>query len=229
MDRDIRGYLTPFLDRERLLEHESKVMLSRMGLAVPKGIFLPRGRKIPGRLRLRFPLVAKVSSRVISAKSEVGGVRMPLLGIREMRTAVQELMGIAGADGVLLEELAPRGVEVIVGGLQDREFGPVVMFGIGGISVEVYRDVAFSLVPLSRGDAAWLPDQLQARALLGAFRGRKPVDRKALTAVLLAASRIMETGLVREINLNPVILSPDGACIADAKVSLSTSGTPSRA
>jgi len=114
--------------------------------------------------------------------------------------------------------MAPQGVEVIVGGLMDNQFGPVVMFGLGGIFVEVFKDVAFGLAPLKPGDALWLIQQTKGHRLLQGYRGRPPLDIAALIHIIVAVSEIMATGMIKEIDLNPVTLYPQGSLILDAKM-----------
>ncbi len=199
-------------------EQEVKALLSSLSVPVPRGLLIPRGEEIPHRHGLRFPLAAKISSTLISSKTDIHGVRLNIPDEGALRAACSELMKTEGAEGVLIEEMAPEGVEVIVGGSVDSQFGPIVMFGMGGIFVEIFRDVAFSLAPMSRDDADWLIGQVKGSRLLNGYRGKPPVDRDALIGILLTVSEIMATGLVREIDLNPVALYPKGALVLDAKL-----------
>jgi acetyl-CoA synthetase (ADP-forming) len=109
-------------------------------------------------------------------------------------------------------------VEVIVGGVIDPQFGPVVMFGLGGVAVELFRDVAFALAPLERGAARRLAAAPKGAALLHGWRGRPAVDREALVSVIVTVSELIGSGLLEEIDLNPVLLYPDGAMVVDAKL-----------
>ena len=204
--------------RAALLEHEVKGLLKEMGLPVPKGIFIRSGEKIPKSSDLKFPLVAKVSSEKISSKSDLSGVKTNLQDSGELKIAVEELSQIENAEGVLIEEMAPPGLEVIIGGVIDGQFGPVMMFGLGGVFVELYRDVSFGLAPLSKDDAYWMIKEIKGHRLLEGFRGRAPVDKEALAQILISTSEIMATGLVEEIDLNPVALYAHGAMVLDAKI-----------
>ena len=220
-----------FLERYRgknLLEHEAKELLKGMGLSVPRGTFIEKSKPMPA-MDLSYPLVAKVSSRAIASKSDVGGVRLGIKTQEELKGAVGELMAIENSGGALVEEMSPQEskiTEVIVGGLIDRQFGPVVMFGMGGVFVELFKDVAFALAPLGRPidrkDALWLIRQVKGHRLLMGYRGKASVDIEALLAVIGAASEIISTGLVEEIDLNPVALYPkgaaEGALVLDAKI-----------
>jgi len=216
--------LNDFMTRNRrrvtFSEHEVKGLFKEMGFAVPKGRFFARGEAILPPTDLTFPLVAKISSSKVSSKSDVGGVKTGIKDKDELSRAVQELMRVEGAEGVLVEEMAPQGVEVIVGGVIDNQFGPVVMFGLGGVFVELFRDVAFGLAPLTPGDALWLVQQTKGHRLLKGYRGKPPLDIAVLIHTIVAVSEIMATGMVKEIDLNPVALYPEGSLILDAKMAV---------
>ncbi|HSF20897.1 MAG TPA: acetate--CoA ligase family protein, partial [Burkholderiales bacterium] len=128
----------------------------------------------------------------------------------------------ARIDGFLLEEMAPAGVELVVGGLRDPQFGPLVMVGLGGVFVEVLADVAFRICPITRLDAEEMLDELKGAALLGGTRGRKPVSRDAIVDVLLKVGG--ERGLlmthgedIAEADINPLIVSEQGTVAVDAR------------
>lgn len=214
-DEELKKYLG---GRPGFLEHEAKALLGEMGLSVPRSLYLPAGKPLPGRIDLGYPLVAKVSSEKIASKAEAGGIRLGIGDYAALEEAVSFLMSIEAARGVLIEETAPAGAEVIVGGVYDPQFGPAVMFGMGGVLVELYKDVAFALAPLGAKDALWLTRQVRGSRLIEGYRGGRPLDRDALATVIVAVSRIMETGEVQEINLNPVALYEEGATVLDAKI-----------
>lgn len=212
--RDLAHY------RTTLLEHEAKDILKEMGLSVPGGRFIRKGETLPQDLGLKYPLVAKVSSEIITSKSDLHGVRTGLQDEQALRLAFEELVRIENAEGVLVEETAPPGVEVIIGGVIDRQFGPVMMFGLGGIFTEIFRDVSFGLAPLGKEDAFWMATGIRGQRLLEGFRGNPPVDKGALADILVKASEVMATGYVEEIDLNPVSLYATGAMVLDAKLKL---------
>ena len=137
----------------------------------------------------------------------------------ELHRALQELARIEQSEGVLVEEMAPEGVEVIVGGIVDKQFGPVVMFGLGGIFVELFKDVSFGLAPLSGEEALRLVREVKGYRLLEGFRGRPPADIDALSTVIVKVSELMATGLLEEMDLNPVAVYSKGAMVLDAKMS----------
>lgn len=214
----IKDFLEKNKERKSFLEHEIKGLLKEAGLAVPEGIFVRAGEEIPKGFALDYPLIAKVSSSKISSKSDVKGIRPFLKNRAELDKALSELLSIENAEGVLVEEQAVQGIEVIVGGLIDDQFGPVVMFGLGGIYVELFKDTAFALAPLSEKDAQWLIKQIKGYKLFKGYRGASPVDSSALLKVILTVSEIISTKLIQEINLNPVMLYPIGAIVLDAKM-----------
>lgn len=216
----LKDFLEKNKGKTNFLEHEVKGLLKELGIPVPKGIFIGRGMadQLPERVHLPYPLVAKVSSTKIVSKSNVQGVRIGLKSEEEVRKAVAELLQIEGAEGVLIEEMAPEGVEVIVGGVVDDPFGPVIMFGLGGVFVELFKDVAFALAPLTKEDALWLIQQVKGYRLLEGYRGRPRMDLNALLGILVTVSELISTGLIKEIDLNPVSLYPEGAMVLDAKM-----------
>lgn len=206
-------------DRKVFREHEVKDLLRGFGITSPRGIFVPCGAGIPSTVSLTYPLVAKLVSSGISSKSDVGGVRLGIGNGDELQRAVTELSRLENAEGVLVEEMARPGFEVIVGGTSDFTFGPIVMFGMGGFFVELFRDVSFALAPLTREHALWLVGETKGEKVLKGFRGKPPMDIDAIADIIVTVSEIMATGLIRAIDLNPVALYPSGALVLDAKMS----------
>jgi succinyl-CoA synthetase beta subunit len=215
----IEAFLEKNSGRTTFLEHEVKGLLHDAGIQVPRGLYLRKGEALPDVDMLSYPLVAKVSSEKIRGKSDVRGVRLGIGDFGALKQSVEELMMIENAEGVLIEEMAPQGTEVIVGGVIDAQFGPIVMFGMGGVFVELYKDVAFGLAPLSRDAALGLVRQVKGSRLLEGYRGRPAMDIDSLLTVIAFASEIIASGLVEEIDLNPVALYPRGALVLDAKMS----------
>ncbi len=211
--------------RKALLEHEVKGLLREADLPVPRGTFISKDALLLPEIALTYPLIAKVSSTEIVSKSDVRGIRPGLNNVDELKGAVAELMRIEKAAGVLVEEMAPPGIEVIIGGIRDNQFGPVVMFGLGGVFVEIFKDVAFALAPMQKHDALWLIGQVKGARLLEGYRGNPPVDTDALVGIIVAVSELMAAHSVEEIDLNPVALYPHGAMILDAKMLLAEKST----
>jgi succinyl-CoA synthetase beta subunit len=214
--------------RSALDELAAKRLLSQFGIAVPSSVMIgprePAGPKLAG---LKPPFVAKVMSPDLLHKSDVGGVRVRLQDAAAVEVAVQAMRGepqIARArlDGFLIEEMAPAGQELVVGGLRDPQFGPLVMVGLGGIFVEVLKDVSFRICPIERIDAAEMLAELKGSALLDGVRGQPSASRQALIDVLMRIGGA--DGLlmalqddIAEADLNPVIVSSSGAVAVDAR------------
>ncbi len=175
-----------------------------------------------------YPVALKVVSPNVAHKSDVGGVVLGLEsheevaeGYDEIISSVQAAQPSANIEGVSVQEMASPGVEVIVGVTTDPQFGPVMMFGLGGIMVEVLGDVAFRLAPLGEGDARDMIDEIQGRQVLDGVRGQPPVDVRAIEAMLDQVSAFAaEHPEVAELDLNPVIASPEGAIAVDARIVL---------
>lgn len=211
-----------------LLEFEGKNVLRAHGVHVPQELVVRTPAELQQAIR-QFgdqPLAMKVISRDILHKSDAQGVKLNLVGIDALHSAYDDIMASAkhydpNADihGVLLAPMAPSGVEVIVGVVQDPVFGPVMMVGLGGIFVEVMKDVAFRSIPLTRYDAYSMIGQLKGQQVLNGVRGQRPVDKDALVDLILIVSDIVECyPEIAEIDLNPVILYPDSYAVVDARV-----------
>jgi acyl-CoA synthetase (NDP forming) len=214
--------------RDALDELAGKKLLASFGIAVPKSVVVPDAAAAAAACgRLKPPLVLKVVSPDILHKSDAGGVAVGLGSADEVEEAVRAMMrrpAIENAriDGFLLEEMAPAGVELVVGGLRDPQFGPLVMVGLGGVFVEVLADVAFRICPITRLDAEEMLDELKGAALLHGARGRKPVSRAAIVDVLLKVGGdrglLMTHGEdITEADINPLIVSEHGAVAVDAR------------
>ncbi|WP_254533055.1 acetate--CoA ligase family protein [Natrinema gelatinilyticum] len=170
----------------------------------------------------------KIVSPQIQHKTEAGGVSLGVSGVEDVRATYEELLANAEAydpgatiDGVLVSPMLEEGVEVIIGATQDEEVGPVVMFGLGGIFVEVLEDVTFGAVPLTERDARRMIEQIDGKELLEGARDRLDVDVDALVNLLVAVSRLVaENQEITELDLNPVFCYEDGVSVVDAGISL---------
>jgi acetyltransferase len=211
-----------------LLEYEAKRLLRDHGIEVPLELVV-RSEQELAEAAGQFgetPLAMKVVSRDILHKSDAGGVRLNVVGEAAMREAREAILASclaydadAEIEGILVTPMAKKGVEVILGVIRDPIFGPVLMFGLGGIFVEILEDVAFRAIPLSRRDAEEMVEQIKARKILDGVRGEKAVDKAALVDLLLKVSRIVEAyPALSELDLNPVIINADGYAVVDARV-----------
>lgn len=174
---------------------------------------------------LGYPVVLKALSAHVVHKSDVGGVALGLMGpaaVRQeaaaMRARVLRQIPEATDLRFLVQRMVEGSVEVILGGRQDPAFGPVVMFGMGGIFVEIFEDVTFRVAPLTRTDAEEMIAEVRGKALLDGARGRLPVDREALVEAILAFSRLLiENPTIAEIEINPLLALPEGVVAVDAR------------
>jgi len=181
--------------------------------------------------RLGFPVVLKVASPDITHKSDAGGVELNISGPEQVRESYDRIISSARKhdskaiiDGVSIQKMVPKGIELIVGMSTDRTFGPMIMFGIGGVFVEVLKDVAFRIAPLSEKDAHEMIREIKGFALLTGFRGEKPVDVAYLENLLMKVSRLVEENPeIQELDLNPVIAYPESAVVVDARIVLKNS------
>ncbi|MGE0442223.1 MAG: acetate--CoA ligase family protein [Gemmatimonadales bacterium] len=174
------------------------------------------------------PVALKIVAPAIVHKSDVGGVRLGVEGAAAVRAAYQDIETAvrraepeAAIDGILVQAMVPPGRETIVGGTRDPSFGPMLMFGLGGIFVEVMRDVVFRMAPIARSQASEMALGLRATKLLKGVRGQPPVDFRAIEDVLLRVSQLLvDHPSIAELDLNPLVTSPEGAVAADARVVL---------
>jgi acetate---CoA ligase (ADP-forming) len=224
--RDLSG----FLKSPKLSEFDSKSLLRDAGIALPDEVLVTEKGALDAAIaRVGFPMVMKIQSRDIPHKSEIGGVRVNITSKGEAFAAYQSLLESAqrhrpSADiqGVLVGPMAKKGVEIIVGTLQDATFGPIIMVGLGGITTELFKDVIYRPAPVSATEASAMLDALKAAPLLHGFRGAAKADVAALSLLisqisLLAAQHARE---ISEIEINPVLVHPigQGVTIVDALV-----------
>jgi acetyltransferase len=211
-----------------LFEFEAKSLLRTYGVDVPKELIVRNEAGFSEALA-EFgdtPLAMKVVSKDILHKSDAGGVKLNLSGEADLRRGHADILASckrykpdAEIEGVLLAPMARKGAEVIIGVSRDPVFGPVLMFGLGGIFVEVLEDVAFRAIPLSRDDAHSMVNQIKARKILEGARGEPAVSKDALVELLLNVSSIVDAHAeILELDLNPVIAYDDGYAVVDARV-----------
>ncbi|SLN47615.1 acetate--CoA ligase family protein [Oceanibacterium hippocampi] len=215
-----------------LTEWDAKALLAEYGIRVPGGIRLSGPDEVDEAAlsALKPPFVCKVLNREGAHKSDFGGLRLGLSTVAEVRAAAEAVTQAArkaglAVDGVLVEEQADRGTELVIGGLVDSRFGPCVMVGLGGIFVEIFQDVAFRVAPITEADARAMLSELKASAILGGARGGKAVDIEPAVAALLAIGgadglMLSQEGRIAEIDINPLILNDAGAFAADARIIL---------
>jgi acyl-CoA synthetase (NDP forming) len=220
--------------RGALDEATGKALLSHFGIRTPRSVVVTSAEEgMQQTTGLTAPFVVKVVSPEILHKSDAGGVTLHLAdgaAVADAINAMSQKPGIAKAkvDGWLVEEMIPPGREVVIGGFRDPQFGPMIMVGLGGIFVEVLKDVSFRICPIDRTQAHEMLAELKGRVLLQGARGEAAVDEAALLDAMVAIGGA--TGLlmtladdIAEVDLNPVIVSAKGAVAADARFILSDS------
>ena len=215
--------------RSLLTEVEAKQLLAEAGISVTETRLAPTSADaVKHAEELGYPVALKIVSPQITHKSDVGGVKLGLANADEVAAAFDDIVAAAKAaepkatiDGVSVQRMAEPGVEVITGMTTDAQFGPVLMFGLGGVLVEVLKDVAFRVVPLTKRDAGQMIREIQGFPLLEGHRGREPADLEALESLLLRLSSFIEAHPeITELDLNPVFAYPSGAIAVDARVAL---------
>jgi acyl-CoA synthetase (NDP forming) len=215
--------------RQALLEHEAKRLLGLHGAPVTDDKLATTAEEAAALAGATDGQVAlKICSPDILHKSDARGVKLGLEGESEVRTAFDEIIDSARrykakADmrGCVVSPMAESGTEVIIGTKIDPQFGPVIMFGIGGIFVEVLKDVVFRVLPLSRSAARKMLREVKSSSVLNGFRGGKAVDHEALADLLMTVSEVIESyPEIREMDLNPVIARHDGITVVDARIIL---------
>ena len=217
-------------DRSLLNEVEVKQLLQDAGIPVVTTVLATTQEEAVSEAdRVGYPVVLKVVSPDIAHKSDVGGVKIGLEDKDAVAAAFDEILAnakkaVKDADitGVAVQNMAPAGTEVIVGMTTDPQFGSVMMFGLGGIMVEVLKDVSFRLIPLTKRDAGQMIDEIKGSAILEGVRGKLPVDKNALCdAILKVAAFIESHPEVKELDLNPIIAYPKGVIAVDARMVVS--------
>jgi acetate---CoA ligase (ADP-forming) subunit beta len=215
--------------RAVLLEPEAKAICVEHCIPVTKfKVASSDGEAAAFAGEIGFPVVLKIVSPDIIHKSDAGGVLLNLknpaevaLGYRKIVENAKNYKPDAKIVGVLVQEMAPQSTETIVGAIKDPQFGQTIMFGLGGIFVEVLKDVNFRIAPLATDDAKEMITQLKAYPLLNGFRNTPPADINALISILCNTSRlVMEYPEIKELDLNPVMAYSCGAKTVDARIIL---------
>ncbi len=215
--------------RRALPENDAFALLDAYGIRVPKRAFARDAEEaIEAAERVGYPVALKIVSPDILHKSDVGGVRVGI-GTRaqlvsacgEMLRSVAEKAQDAAIEGFLLMESLPPGLECVAGMLRDEQLGTALMFGLGGVLVEVMEDVAFDLLPITREDARAMIGSVRGSRLLGAYRGAPPKDIGAAADLLVRLGRLAaENPEIAEIDINPFLVYERGAVAVDARMLL---------
>jgi acyl-CoA synthetase (NDP forming) len=181
--------------------------------------------------KLGFPVVMKIVSPDVVHKSDAGGVKLKIENATQVGKAYSEILASikkhnpkAKITGVSVQKMARQGVEVIIGMTKDAQFGPVIMFGLGGILVEVLKDVSFRIVPLEKRDAAEMITEIKGFPILKGYRGQEPANIPYLEDLIVKVSEFVDKNPeIKELDLNPVFAYKDGAMAVDARIILESS------
>ena len=215
--------------RTVLTEIEAKELLRQAGInVVETRLAVSKEQAVAISQQFGFPVVLKIVSADVVHKTDAGGVKLGLKTTVQVGKAWDEIMKSvkkafpnAKIEGVSVQPMAKPGVEVIIGMSKDAQFGPVLMFGLGGIFVEIIKDVSFRIVPLLKRDAGEMVREIKGFPLLKGYRGSEPVDIENLENLLLKVSEFVEkTPEIKELDLNPIFAYRDGAVAVDARVIL---------
>ncbi len=213
--------------RNNLTELESRKVLKYYKIPLVKGEIiksLEEAKKFVEKVG--YPVVLKVVSRQIIHKTDVGGVILNIDNEKKLYQAYHQIIKNveknapkATITGFFIQEMIKGGVEVIVGGKYDPTFGQTIAFGLGGIFVEVFEDVSFRVVPITREDAIEMMKEIKGYKILKGYRGKPPVDFEALIDILLKTSKMLEENPeIKELDINPVFALPNGAVAVDARI-----------
>ena len=229
--RDILGKVRSE-GRTILSEVESKQLIKQAGISVSDTRLATSGEEaISISKQFGFPVVLKIASPDVVHKSDAGGVKVGLKTSKQVGKAYDDILEAirqkypqAMIQGVSVQKMARPGVEVIIGMSKDAQFGPVLMFGLGGILVEILKDVSFRIVPLTKRDAGEMIREIKGYPLLQGYRGQEAVDVSNLEELLLKVSDFVEQNpVVKELDLNPIFAYSNGAIAVDARVVLEES------
>jgi acetyltransferase len=214
-----------------VVEFQAQEVLRAYNLPTP-GTVLARSsaEAVAGAEKIGYPVVLKIASPQISHKSDVGGVKVGLADAEAVKNAffditarAQRLRPDAYIAGCLVQEMAPKGCkEIIIGFKRDDQFGPLLMFGLGGIYVEILKDIAFRLAPLGRDEAKHIIREIKSYMLLKGVRGEPPVNFQAIEDILLTMSELaLDFPDIQEAEFNPVLVNDEKAVVADVRITLS--------
>jgi len=215
--------------RKFLLEHEAKTVCKEYGIPVTElKIAHTAEEAAKYSEQIGYPTVLKIVSPDVLHKVDVGGVILNVSSPEDARNAYNKIVENvkrhkpdAKIDGILVQEMAPCSTEVIVGAIKDPQFGPTLMFGLGGTFVEIMKDVSFRIAPINEEDARQMISEVKAYPILQGYRGQPPRDLDTIVKILLSTSKmVMEHQNIKELDLNPVMVYEKGAKTVDARIIL---------
>ncbi|MEM1574340.1 MAG: acetate--CoA ligase family protein [Nitrososphaerota archaeon] len=213
--------------RKTLTIYESKEILYNYDIPISKHYLLRNLKDIDKALKeISFPIALKISSPQIIHKTDIGGIKLNINSKKELIKAYNDMIFNIKRkfpniliEGILIEEMIKKGIEIIIGGIQDSVFGPCIMFGLGGIFVEVYNDTSFRACPLSFNDALEMIMEIKGFPILKGIRGEKPINIEELCNIIIKLSDLMikYENLISEFDINPIIASSERIVAVDAR------------
>jgi acyl-CoA synthetase (NDP forming) len=215
--------------RNHLLEPEAKTICMEYDIPITRfKVAKTAEETVNFSEEIGYPTVFKIVSPDVLHKSDVGGVILNIKSREDARNAynqilenVNKLKPNAKIEGILVQEMAPASTEVIVGSIKDTQFGQTLMFGFGGVFVEVMKDVAFRIAPITEADAREMVSEVKAYPILKGYRGQPPLDIDMIVKILLSTSRlVMDHQEIQELDLNPIMVYEKGANTVDARIIL---------
>jgi succinyl-CoA synthetase beta subunit len=220
----IRTIIDAHKDLGWVLEPDAKAIMKSQGLDIPEFVLTDSFEKAEKFLKkINGPVVVKAVSKKILHKTEHQAVVTGITSGDHLKKEIERLKRLDGCEAILVEEMV-QGLEVIIGAKNDFQFGPVVVFGIGGTSVEIYNDTAIRMAPIKPDDVSSMAASLKAKALLSGYRGKAGVNMEILTHTLVKFSQLIMAleDDMESLDLNPVICTKDRCIIADARIILKT-------
>lgn len=222
LKKEIRSILDRSKPQGWVLEPDAKRILKTSGIPIPNMIWAKTAEEaVTSAQNIGYPLVAKLVSPKAIHKSEAKGVVVGIQSDKELKKVFNRFAKYEDFSGMLIEEMV-SGLELIVGGKIDAQFGPVVMLGMGGTGVEIYKDTVLRMAPIKPSDVESMINCLTAGQLLRGFRGETAIDMQALVGLMIRFSVILMklADQISSIDLNPVICSHNGCFVADARIML---------
>jgi acyl-CoA synthetase (NDP forming) len=215
--------------RSILTEFESKRILKQAGIPIVETKLAKTQKEaVSSSQKMGFPVALKIISPDVIHKSDSGGVKLSLNNVTEVKKAYDEILKKvkkqspnAIIHGVSVQKMVRPGTEVIIGTSKDPQFGPVIMFGLGGVFVELLKDVSFRVIPVERRDAQEMIEEIKGYPLLQGYRGKEPASISALVEIILKISKLIEeTPEIKELELNPLFAYRNKAVAVDARIIL---------
>jgi acyl-CoA synthetase (NDP forming) len=204
---------------EKIPDEKAYDLLKRYRIPLPPYSFCKRENDlIPALKKTGFPVVMKVSGRTLIHKTDIGGIKLNIDNEEEARKTFNQLMKIKGCEKVLIQRMIKEGYELILGAKSDKQFGKVVAIGLGGIFVEIFKDVVFRVCPISVKDAEDMVLELKGYEILKGARGKKPINFNTLHDTLVKVSRLAIAQKIKELDINPLFCNEKGCFAADVRI-----------